>query len=35
LHAMHKSMKRRKANPSLRQVEGIFELKDQAAWRSA
>ncbi|MEP6565919.1 MAG: glycosyltransferase family A protein [Mesorhizobium sp.] len=35
LHAMHKSMKRRKADPSLRQVEGIFELKDQAAWQSA
>ena len=35
LRAMHKSMKRRKADPSLRQVEGIFELKDQAAWRSA
>ena len=35
LRAMHKSMKRRKADPSLRRVEGIFELRDSADWRSA
>jgi hypothetical protein len=33
LRAIHKSMSRRKANPSLRMVEGIFDLRDSAGWR--
>ena len=33
LRAAHKSMRRRKANPSLRNVEGIFDFKDLAGRR--
>jgi len=33
LRAVYKSMKRRKANPSLRRIEGIFELKKLADWQ--
>ncbi|QND58134.1 glycosyltransferase family 2 protein [Mesorhizobium huakuii] len=34
LRAIHKSMRRRKADPSLREVQGIFELKSASAdWR--
>lgn len=33
LRAIHKSMRRRKADPSLHQVEGIFELKSPADWQ--
>jgi glycosyltransferase involved in cell wall biosynthesis len=33
LRAIHKSKRRRKANPSLCMVEGIFDLKDSAGWR--
>ncbi|CCV09901.1 glycosyltransferase family A protein [Mesorhizobium sp. STM 4661] len=33
LRAIHKSMRRRKADPSLHQVQGIFELKSPADWR--
>ncbi|BAV49508.1 family 2 glycosyl transferase [Mesorhizobium loti] len=34
LRAIHKSMRRRKADPSLREVQGIFELKNPSAdWR--
>lgn len=32
LRAIHKSMRRRKADPSLHKVEGIFELKSPADW---
>ncbi|RUV20287.1 glycosyltransferase [Mesorhizobium sp. M7A.F.Ca.MR.245.00.0.0] len=33
MRAIHKSMKRRKADPNLRRVEGIFDFKDLAQWR--
>jgi glycosyltransferase involved in cell wall biosynthesis len=33
LRAIHKSMRRRKADPSLREVKGIFELKSPADWQ--
>ncbi|RAZ91401.1 glycosyltransferase family 2 protein [Mesorhizobium hawassense] len=33
LRAVYKSMKRRRADPSLRPIEGIFELKKLADWR--
>ncbi|MER9841996.1 glycosyltransferase family 2 protein [Mesorhizobium australicum] len=33
LRAIHKSMKRRKADPSLRGIEGIFDVKELANWR--
>ncbi|MBZ9716336.1 glycosyltransferase family 2 protein [Mesorhizobium sp. AD1-1] len=33
LRAIHKSMRRRKADPSRREVQGIFELKSPADWR--
>jgi glycosyltransferase involved in cell wall biosynthesis len=33
MRAIHKSMKRRRADPSLRPVEGIFDVKDLAQWR--
>lgn len=33
MRAIHKSMKRHKADPSLRRVEGIFDFKDLAQWR--
>lgn len=34
LRAIHKSMRRRKADPSLREVQGIFELKSPSTdWR--
>ncbi|WP_202324908.1 glycosyltransferase family 2 protein [Mesorhizobium sp. 113-3-9] len=34
LRVVHKSMRRRKADPSLREVQGIFELKSPSAdWR--
>ncbi|MER9295933.1 glycosyltransferase family 2 protein [Mesorhizobium sp. M0621] len=33
LRAIHKSMRRRKADPSLRDVQGIFELKSPADWQ--
>jgi glycosyltransferase involved in cell wall biosynthesis len=33
MRAIHKSMKRRKADPSLHTVDGIFDLKDSADWR--
>lgn len=33
LRAIHKSMRRRKADPSLREVQGIFELKSPANWQ--
>ena len=33
LRAIHKSKSRRKADPSLRMVEGIFDLRDSAGWR--
>ena len=33
MRVIHKSMKRRRADPSLRPVEGIFELKKLADWR--
>jgi glycosyltransferase involved in cell wall biosynthesis len=32
LRAVHKSMRRRRADPSLRSVEGIFDLKNLANW---
>ena len=32
LRAIHKSMRRRKANPALRGVQGIFELKNLPEW---
>lgn len=33
LLAIHKSIQRRKANPSLHTVQGVFELKSPARWR--
>lgn len=33
MRAIHKSMKRRQADPSLHPVEGIFDFKDLAHWR--
>ncbi|MCV3206242.1 glycosyltransferase family 2 protein [Mesorhizobium sp. YC-39] len=33
MRAIHKSIKRRKANPSLHAVDGIFDFKDLAHWR--
>ena len=33
LRAAYKSMRRRKADPSLRGIEGIFDFKDLAGWR--
>jgi glycosyltransferase involved in cell wall biosynthesis len=33
LRAIHKSMKRRQADPSLRSVDGIFDLKGSVDWR--
>ncbi|TIM17051.1 MAG: glycosyltransferase family 2 protein, partial [Mesorhizobium sp.] len=33
LRAIHKSMRRRKADPSRREVQGIFELKSPTDWR--
>ncbi|MER9656656.1 glycosyltransferase [Mesorhizobium sp. M0152] len=33
MRAIHKSMKRRKADPSLHRVEGIFDFKELADWR--
>ena len=33
MRAVHKSIKRRKSNPSLARIEGIFDLKDLAGWR--
>ncbi|MER9642537.1 glycosyltransferase family A protein [Mesorhizobium sp. M0011] len=33
LRAIHKSMRRRKADPSLLEVQGIFELKSPADWQ--
>ncbi|TPM40193.1 glycosyltransferase family A protein [Mesorhizobium sp. B2-3-4] len=33
LRAIHKSMRRRKADPSLREAPGIFELKSPANWQ--
>ncbi|TPI42406.1 glycosyltransferase family 2 protein [Mesorhizobium sp. B3-1-9] len=33
MRAIYKSMKRRRANPSLKPIEGIFELKKLADWR--
>lgn len=33
MRAIHKSMKRRKADPGLRRIEGIFDLKALAQWR--
>ena len=33
LRAIHKSMRRRKADPSLHEVQGIFELKSPADWQ--
>ena len=33
MRAIFKSMKRRRANPSLKPIEGIFELKKLADWR--
>ncbi|CDX15575.1 Glycosyl transferase family 2 [Mesorhizobium plurifarium] len=33
LRAIYKSMKRRRANPSLKPIDGIFELKKLADWR--
>jgi len=33
MRAIHKSMKRRKADPSLRPIEGIFDFKELAQWR--
>jgi glycosyltransferase involved in cell wall biosynthesis len=33
MRAIHKSMRRRKADPSLRGVEGIFDVKELANWR--
>jgi len=33
LRAIYKSMKRRKANPSLRPIEGIFELEKLSDWQ--
>lgn len=32
MRAIHKSMNRRKADPSLRRIEGIFDLRDLADW---
>lgn len=32
LRAIHKSMRRRKANPALRGIQGIFELKNLPEW---
>jgi glycosyltransferase involved in cell wall biosynthesis len=34
LRAIQKSMRRRKADPSLRGVEGIFQIKSPADWRA-
>ena len=33
MRAIYKSMKRRKADPSLRPIEGIFDFKELADWR--
>jgi glycosyltransferase involved in cell wall biosynthesis len=33
MRAVYKSMKRRRANPSLKPIEGIFELKKLADWQ--
>ncbi|WP_421914963.1 glycosyltransferase family 2 protein [Mesorhizobium sp.] len=33
MRAIYKSMTRRKANPSLKRIEGIFDFKDLAGWR--
>lgn len=33
LRAVHKSMRRRKADPSLHSIEGVFDLKELANWR--
>ncbi|TPJ82569.1 glycosyltransferase family A protein [Mesorhizobium sp. B2-6-2] len=33
MRAIYKSMKRRRANPSLKPIEGIFELKKLADWQ--
>jgi GT2 family glycosyltransferase len=33
MRAIHKSMKRRRADPTLRGVEGIFDVKELANWR--
>jgi hypothetical protein len=33
LRAIFKSMKRRRADPSLRPIEGIFELEKLSEWR--
>ncbi|WP_164898477.1 glycosyltransferase family A protein [Mesorhizobium sp. M7A.F.Ca.MR.362.00.0.0] len=33
LRAIHKSMRRRKADPARREVQGIFELKSPTDWR--
>ncbi|MEO5759659.1 MAG: glycosyltransferase family A protein [Mesorhizobium sp.] len=35
LRAIQKSMRRRKADPSLRPVEGVFEMKSPVDWRVA
>jgi len=33
LRAIHKSMRRRRADPSLSPVQGIFELKSPPEWQ--
>ncbi|MEO5759660.1 MAG: glycosyltransferase family A protein [Mesorhizobium sp.] len=33
MRAIHKSIKRRRADPSLRKVEGIFDFRELAHWR--
>ncbi|MFA6155003.1 glycosyltransferase family 2 protein [Mesorhizobium sp.] len=33
MRAIYKSMKRRRGDPSLRRIEGIFDFKDLAQWR--
>jgi len=33
MRAIHKSMKRRRGDPTLRRIEGIFDFKDLAQWR--
>ncbi|TGS50250.1 glycosyltransferase family 2 protein, partial [bacterium M00.F.Ca.ET.179.01.1.1] len=33
LMAIHKSMRRRRADPSLRGAQGIFELKSPPEWQ--
>ncbi|WP_188393894.1 glycosyltransferase family A protein [Mesorhizobium sp. SARCC-RB16n] len=33
MRAIHKSIRRRRANPSLREIPGIFELKSSPDWR--